>query len=200
LVQETIIVKENNSTQAELGGIIVSAVATYSGHARLVVGRPGLPNVESDLTVGGAVLFETPDGLFEARVMSSNLIEVTVLLSHLSPRPGIAGGFVDQNSDNAPFTQPELDKIAASVQQIRRAMSERSDVSPEQMDFIARKLDDMRDASERLGRKDWMSLAVGTLTSIIVTAAFTPNVAKAFLQVADAALSWLFGGGMRLLP
>jgi hypothetical protein len=132
--------------------------------------------------------------------MSATGLDVTVLLSQVSPRPGIAGGFVDQDSDNAPFTPPELLKIAASVQQIRQAMSERSDVSVEQLDFIARKLDGMQEASERLGRKDWMNLALGTLTSIIVSAALTPNVAKALLQAADIALSWLFGGGMKLLP
>jgi hypothetical protein len=201
MVQETIVVSERNSALAKMGGIIITAVETYSDRAKLVVGRPGLPNVESTLSVGSAVLFETPDGLFEVRVMStSQVIRVTVLLTQVSPRPGIAGGFVDQNSDNDPFSPPELARIAASVQQIKQAMSERSDVSTSQIDFIARKLDDMRGASERMGRKDWMNLALGTMTSVIVTAAFTPDVAKAFLQAAGVALSWLFGGGMKLLP
>jgi hypothetical protein len=201
MVQETIVINERSSAQAKMGGIIVSVVETYSDSAKLVVGRPGFPNIESTLGTGGAVLFETPEGLFEVRVMSTALVnKITVLLSQVSPRPGIAGGFVDQDTDNTPFTPPELAKIKDSVEQIKRIMSERSDVSASQLDFIARKLDDMREASERMGRKDWMNLAVGTMTSVIVTAAITPDVAKAFLQAAGVALSWLFGGGMKLLP
>src|SRR5258708_117389 len=117
MVQETIVVKEHSSTQSKMGGIIVSAPSTLSGQARLVVGHPGLPNVTSELATGGAVLFETPEGLFEVRVMSNTSNDVTVLLTQLSPRPGIAGGFVDQDSDNAPFTPLELVKIAASLRQ-----------------------------------------------------------------------------------
>jgi hypothetical protein len=181
LIQETIYVKERNSTQAKMGGLIVSVVQIHYQGARLVVGRPGLPNVESTFSTGGALLYETPDGLFEIRLMSTAAgDQVMVLLSQVSPRPGITGGFVDQDSNNAPFTPPELVRIAASLEQIRLAMSERPDVRPEQLDFIARKLDDMRAASERLGRKDWMNLALGTMTSVIITGAFTPNAGRAF--------------------
>jgi hypothetical protein len=57
----------------------------------------------------------------------------------------------------------------------------------------------MQKASERMGRKDWMNLALGTLSSIIVTAAFPADVAKALFRAAGDALTWLFSGGIRLL-
>jgi hypothetical protein len=199
LVQETIVVKPYNSTQAKTGGIIVSATETSIDRATLVVGRPGFPNIERTLSTGGVVLFETSDGLFEVRVMSTWGGQVTILLSQISPRPGIMGGFVDQESDNAPFSPPELVKIATSLAQIRQAISGRPDVLPEQLDFISRKLDYLREASERLGRKDWIGLAIGTIGSAILTIALTPEVQKTILQAADIALSWLFTGGMRLL-
>lgn len=186
--------------QAELGGIIVSAVQTFSDNATLVVGCPGLPNISETLSVGGAVLFETPEGLFEVRVMKTSSAEVTVLLSHVAPRPGIGGGFIDQKQDNAPFTSEDLAKIKLSIEHIRRAIAERSDIAPEQLTFIGRKLDEMQAASERMGRKDWINLALGTLTSTVVSVALAPSEAKALFQVANAALSWLFGGGMKLLP
>jgi len=94
----------------------------------------------------------------------------------------------------------ELAKIADSLHRIRLALSARSDITPEQVDLISRKLDEMRAASERLGRKDWMSYAVGTLTGIVITAAFDREVAKALFQAAGAALSWLFGAPLQLLP
>ena len=79
-------------------------------------------------------------------------------------------------------------------------MANRPDVKPEQFRHLEEKLKEMRSASERLGRKDWVNYAIGTLTSIVVTAAFDPSAAKALLQTAGTALGWLFGGGFRLLP
>jgi hypothetical protein len=93
----------------------------------------------------------------------------------------------------------ELSRIAADLEQVRLAISGRSDVTPEQLEYISRKLDEMRSASERLGRKDWMNLAVGTLTSVIVTTALDPTVARALIAAAGTALSWLFGGSLKLL-
>jgi hypothetical protein len=200
VIQETLVVRENNSAQSELGGIIVSAVETNNGRAKLVVGRPGSPNLESTLSTGGAALFETPEGLFEVRVMSTTAVQVTVLLTQVSPRPGFAGGFVEQDSDNAPFTSAELVRIATSFQQIQRILSERSDVSPEQLDFVSRKLDDVQRVAEKLGRKDWINLVLGTLSSIVVSAAFSDPVRSALFQTAGAALSWLISGSVKLLP
>jgi len=199
--QERIVVMEHSSAQAELGGLIISAHRTLSSQVELVIGRPGLPNIEKTLGTGGAVLFETPDdGLFEVRVLSTSLAQAGLLVSHVSPRPGIAGGLVDQDATNSPFTPTELARIADSLHRTRLSLSERRDITPEQMDLISRKLDEMQAASERLGRKDWMNLAVGTLTSIIVTAALDRGVAKALLQAAGTALSWLFGTPLQLLP
>jgi hypothetical protein len=198
--QERIVVKERDSTESDLGSLIVSGLETYSDRVSFVVGRPGLPNIQSTLRVGGAVFFETPDeGIFEVRVLSTKPDSATLLISHVSPRPGIAGGLVNQDPDNSPFMPDELSRIAADLEQVRLAISGRSDVTPEQLEYISRKLDEMRSASERLGRKDWMNLAVGTLTSVIVTTALDPTVARALIAAAGTALSWLFGGSLKLL-
>lgn len=197
--QERFSVRERNSTQAELGGIIVSVVQTLGDRATIVVGHPGLPNIERMLHVGGALLFETSDGLFEVRVMSISGSEVAMLLTYVSPQPGIAGGFVDQDQSNSPFTPSELVEIAKSLQHIRLIMSERSDVAPEKLDFISRKLDEMQAASERFGRKDWKNLFIGTFTNTIFAAALDSTVAKALFDAAGTALSWLWGEGLKLL-
>ena len=106
---------------------------------------------------------------------------------------------MDQDPNNSPFSAAELLKIRDSLQLIRVAMSERPDVTPEQLDLISRKLDEMQASSERLGRKDWMNLAVGTLTGIVVNAALGPDIGKILFQAAGAALSWLIGNTLRLL-
>jgi len=203
VIQEPLDVAQNGSALAKTGGIIVSAVAVNStaGKAKLVVGRPGLANVVSEMAIGDAVLFETPDGLFaEVRLLSISYPKATVLLSQVAPRRGIAGGFVDQDASNSRFTTEEVARIGTSMEQILEMVDEWSEASPEQLAFTAGKLKYIEEAASRMGRKDWMNLALGTMTSIIVTAAFTSGIAKALLQAADIALSWVFGGGMKLLP
>jgi hypothetical protein len=201
--QQTIFVNVRDSMITKMGGIIVSAAQINYSDARLVVGRPGLPNLSSELTVGGAVLFETPEGLFEIRVLSISMspeTKVKLLISQVSPRPGIAAGLVDYDADNLPFTDAERLQISISLKEVKQVMSGRSDVTPEQFNFLVRKLNDIEKASERLGRKDWVNYALGTLTSIIVAAAFTPEGSKAIVQAMNIALGWLFSGTAKLLP
>jgi len=128
-----------------------------------------------------------------------NTGSVEVLISQVAGRPGLAAGFVDQDGSNTPFTSDERDRVHISIEQIRLTIAAREDVAPEQLDYISRKLDEMDAASERLGRKDWMNLALGTLTSILIGAALDPAAAKALFATASAALSWLFNGGLKLL-
>jgi hypothetical protein len=104
------------------------------------------------------------------------------------------------SQSNTPFSLEELQRIAASIDSIRMEIGQRTDISPQQLEFVFKKLDEMREASERLERKDWMNLALGTLTSVVVTAALASPAAKALFAAAGTALSWLFGTGLKLLP
>lgn len=201
MVQEQLVIEKKSSKLAKLGGLIVTLRKTSVHDVDLIIGSPGFPNLERTLQLGDAVLFETPEaGLLEVRVMSIRTLDIEILVSQISPRPGIAGGFVDSDPSNSSFTKTEIRKIAESVEHIRLEMSKRNDVKPEQLDFIYRKLEEMRLAGERLGRKDWKNLAIGTLTGIIFNAALGPDIGKALFQVAGTALSWLFNDGLNLLP
>jgi hypothetical protein len=199
--QERIEVSSGTSEVAELGGLVITARGTAPDGATLVVGRPGLPNLVQRLSLGDALLFETPDsGIIEVRVLTSSHAAVALLLSEVSRRPGLAAGFVDQDASNSAFSAEELKQLADSLTQIRTEMSARSDLTPEQLSLISRKLDEMRDAAGRLGRRDWMNLAIGTLTGVVVNAALPPDVGRALFRAADLALSWLFSGALRILP
>lgn len=198
--QEELEVEGRSSAQANLGSLVLSARNTKSDFVELVVGRPGLPNVQKELEVGDSVLFETPDtGVLEVRVLRTTAARATVLVSQVSPRQGILGGLVDDDPDNSPFTSQEIERVKESLEQIKLEMSQRHDLLPEQLDLISRKLDDMQAASERLGRKDWMHLAIGTLTSIVTTMALDQDLARGLFQTAQEALSWLFQSSLKLL-
>jgi len=199
MIQERLVILEHNSGHFDQSGLIVSAVQTFADRAELVIGRPGVPNTEATLRVGGAVLLETPDGIFEARVMSTGNTRVEVLVTQVSPRPGIAAGFVDQSVDNLPFSDEELTKISDSFDTIRNAMQARGDLTEAQFRLLSEKLDEMKEASTRFGRKDWIHYVAGSLTATAIAAAFAPAVTKDLLRTAGAALSWALGHTLRLL-
>ena len=198
--RETIEVRERNSAEAGIGGLVVSAPAANVGRVSLVVGRPGLPNIKADLEVGDAVLFETPDeGLFEVRALSTSAGSARLLVTQVSHRRGIMGGLVGQDPSNEPFRKEESARIRESLDQVYDLLVARFDIADEKLDYVARKLDEIGEASERLGRKDWLNLAIGTLTSTVVNAALGTEVAKALFEATQEALSWLLGGGAILL-
>ena len=199
--REQVTVHKNASEQTNLGGLIIAVRGRVGNEVEFLVGRPGLPNVHKEFfRVGDAVLFETPDdGILEVRVMAMPGLAATFLISQVSPRTGIAGGFVDQELSNAPFTPSELEQIASSLGKIRQEISSRGDVTSGQLDLIVRKLDDMQSAAERMGRKDWLTYVAGALTSIVVNAAIDTDVGRALFAVAGTALSWLSHGALAII-
>jgi len=200
---EELRVPEQSSKDSRIGQLVISAPDILNGRVDLVVGRAGYPNVGKNLRAGGAILFETPDaGLLEVRVLhvTSAPDTVTVRISRVSPRQGIAAGFVDHEPDNAPFNQQELLRIKNSLSAVSNAVAERSDLTSAQLDLIDRKLDDMAAAAARMGRKDWINLAIGQLTNLIVTAAFGAEVGKFLFSAVGRALSWLVGETIKYLP
>jgi hypothetical protein len=147
-------------------------------------------------------LFETPDdGLIEVRVLDYDYLvsSVTVRVSQVSPQPGLAAGFVDLHGGNGPFSPTEIKRIRGSIEQVQKAVRERDDLRAEQSDLIVRKLDEMAEASERVGRRDWINLAVGTITNIVVTAALDSSIAKFLFTTVARAFSWLTGP-LKILP
>ncbi len=197
--QITVIVGVGESEIAPENGIILSVKGSMIGAAEAVVGRPGMPNLDASFTLGSAVLFETPEGLYEVRLMSASPTRANFLITQITPKPGLAAGFVEQDVENSRFTSDERVQITRSVKTIRLAMAQRTDLASEQLDYITRKLNEIDEASGRYGRKEWMNLVLGTLTSTAVQAGLESQTAKALFQAAGQALSWLYQGGLTLI-
>ena len=165
--QTITLIKENSSSKIDCSSVILSVRTTFGNHCEVVVGYPGLQNVVKDMHVGDAVLYETPsDGILEVRVLAMSMSDVKLIVSQISPRFGILGGFVDEDSNNSPFSPKELAQIASSITDIKKKLSQRDDIKKEQLELISKKLDEIQTASSRLGRKDWINYVTGTLTSL----------------------------------
>ena len=196
MISEHVRVLPGDSTITDLGGLVLAGRKIVNGSATLIIGRPGMPNLPRDFDLGGAVLFETPDGTLEIRALKLAAGQAEFLITQISPKPGIAGGFVEQEPSNTAFSEEELTRISESLNKIHLQLEERDDITSEQMDLISRKLAEMQEAATRLGRRDWMNLAVGTLTTAAVSAALSPEVSRALFRAADVALSWMFSGAV----
>ncbi len=198
--QSTVVIKEGTSELLESPNIIISVRHTYGSKSEVVVGSPGLPNVKEELLVGDAVLFETPnDGVFELRALRMDTKLIELLISQVSPRLGIIGGFVDDDPNNTPFTPDELGKISESIKQLSADIKKTQRFTSEQLNLIDRKLNEIDDASQRLGRKDWINYVAGTLTGVCVTAAFAPDPSKALFKAVNTAFRWLFDNALLLI-
>jgi len=93
-----------------------------------------------------------------------------------------------------------LESRGGSVLARPEAVAGREDLRPEQVDYINRKLDDLVDATSRVGRKDWVNLVVGTLTNIIISAAIGSEAGKFLFRTVGNALGWAVGEALKLLP
>lgn len=198
--QSSIKIEVGDSELIEFANIIISVRSTDYDESHIVIGYPGLPNVTETLGIGDAVLYETPnDGIFEVRAMSMNNVDIDFLISQITPRIGITGGFVDDDQSNTPFTTSELDKITESFNSLRSDVSKIQKFTPAQIDLIHRKLEDIKEASQRLGRKDWVNYVAGSLTTLCVSAAFAPEASKALFTAVNSSLRWLFDNALLLL-
>jgi len=101
----------------------------------------------------------------------------------------------DQDSENTPFTEDEQDEIAARLEDIKKNLTDRFELSNEQTERVEEKLDEAAQASKRMGRKDWLMLFGGTIFNLIVTDTVTPIVAQHIFTVTIHGLIHLFTGG-----
>lgn len=75
---------------------------------------------------------------------------------------------VEQQEDNSLFSAPERSEIVRRLDQIESQIEANVELSFEQRLYVARQIDYLRDAAGRLGRKDWLMLALGTVSNLAV--------------------------------
>ena len=200
--REILTVKNKQSGISEFTSLVVSVREVRSAECDVVIGFPGLPNVSKKMQNGDAVLFETPlEGTVEARMIAHDYINgvTQFIVSQVSARIGLLGGTSNEDPNNAPFSEAELTRIAASIESAKKDIRRRIKAQPEQLELIERKLTEIQGASERMGRRDWINYVAGSLTSVCISAAFAPEITKAVFGSVNAAFVWLFSNGLLLL-
>lgn len=197
--KEIIEVGANDSEHMDSTGLILTVRTTFGSESDIVVGYPGLPCERRRVYTGDALLYETPMGTFDIRVLSQNSARVRFLVTQLSPIPSIAGAFSSTDPSNTQFSPLELERLALSLEAVKERVSSQPTIQPEQISLIHKKLDEIGEAATRLGRKDWINYAAGAITSACASAAFAPEVTKGIFLSLNSAFSWLFSSAILLL-
>lgn len=79
---------------------------------------------------------------------------------------------------NAPFSYSEAENIFASLDRFQSQVEENFNLQGEQLAFVKRQIDYLKDAAKRQGRKDWIHTFIGVIVTIATDLALSPEKAK----------------------
>jgi hypothetical protein len=98
---------------------------------------------------------------------------------------------VAANVANTEFSHRETERLADALEEIRRLLLDAVGNSKEKAEIIEAQLKSLRDASERMGRKDWVNQALGAIMTLSITLLLSPETTKQALEILRQALTGL---------
>jgi hypothetical protein len=93
--------------------------------------------------------------------------------------------------DNRPFDASEQEKIAAAVALLKEHIAQ-AYPDDQHRKRVDNQLAHLVEASTRIGRKDWTTLAIGALAQIVIMLAMDADAAGKLFETASQLLNWLW--------
>ena len=100
-----------------------------------------------------------------------------------------------EQASNTLFTTAERAEVARQMDQVTLYIREAFELTAAQMAAIERGLGEVKDASNRLGRKDWKTILYGTVLSLALTDLVPAHVVQTILTAAVGGLAHMLGLG-----
>jgi hypothetical protein len=102
--------------------------------------------------------------------------------------------------DNSKFSAEELKRIRLSIEELRKYVFETELLNESRHAYVSSRLDYLIEASERLGRKDFLNIAVSVVMQVVVDyAPYSMAAAQEFWRMASHAFNWIVNAGPHLL-
>lgn len=101
---------------------------------------------------------------------------------------------------NEPFTEDEKRQISKGIHEIKEHLIQTQRLTAEKQTFVETRLSYLEEALGRLGRFDWLNLAVGVLMNIAVGVSLNPDSVRETFRIAGLLIGKVFGGGQGMLP
>jgi hypothetical protein len=109
-----------------------------------------------------------------------------------------------QRSDfeNTPFTETEQRQISSQLEEIKKQLSKQFRITGEQLVQVREKVDEITEASKRMGRKDWFNCTIGIIATLIIASVVLPGVGEQIFAMIIQSINNLYiaGGGPPELP
>lgn len=109
--------------------------------------------------------------------------------------PGELPAAAEDATDNTPFTAAERAQIATRIGEVKRQARENPGLTAGQVAGIEQKLDDLVEASQRVGRKDWRVILYGMAFGMIVNDLVPPHVVQGIITTVISGLGHILGLG-----
>lgn len=98
----------------------------------------------------------------------------------------------EPETPNTPFTAPELQGIWKALGHIQEQLLNEAGGNKSHRKLVESQMKFLIDASERMGRKDWLMLAIGALAGVFTTLAIPAEAAGSILQILKGAVAGAF--------
>jgi len=95
---------------------------------------------------------------------------------------------------NTPFSESELAHIRTQLKSLEQFLFQQAELSGSHRAIVIQRLNYIGEAASRVGRIDWLNLALGVLTNVIVAVALNPQAARELLRLFAVGVHALFGG------
>jgi hypothetical protein len=119
-------------------------------------------------------------------------VEAPDLWAAVAAGAQLVGG-TDEVTSDALFSTAEQERIAAGVRELKEYIRRIHNVDDDRWLIVSRQLDYLMGAASRVGRKDWLLLAAGTLANVALSAGLNPEGTQDIFRFAGQVLGWVFG-------
>jgi hypothetical protein len=110
-----------------------------------------------------------------SRLKEQEVPDLWEQLKQYAPRETFIG---TAEMSNAPFSYSEAENIIGSLDKLQSQIEKNFNLQGEQLSFVKREIEYLKEAVKRQGRKDWMHTAIGVIMTIAVSLALSPEKTK----------------------
>ena len=154
---------------------------------------PGTDNNHTTHKVTHGEWWRTEDDINDWLAELRKEVDAPDLWNEFQQQKEFAASLVDDGTDSdTPFTQPERKQIIEALDDIKKQLVNMRHWDVQQAAIIDNQFKHMEEASNRIGRKDWMLFIYGSIMSVLINLSVTPEQGHAIMALADSLMRPVF--------
>jgi len=98
----------------------------------------------------------------------------------------------NERIDNSKFSNDELKIINQNLDEIKKLIYSLQKSTHEEKGVIQAQFEEMKKASQRIGRKDWVLYFLGNITTLLMNKFITPENINVIFRFIETTLRWIW--------